>query len=207
MPSGERASPYGISPGAERAHVLEALDRCRWTVEGSGQAADHFGLNPSTRRYRMRTLGVKHPPRWSGPRYTLLQDDCAALVGRFTDAPSPDTRPMSRRSSRSGAVSGPGLRRAPFWRPSYSAWAAPTSRAGWRRAERACGRTHASAMASSEDRPAWPLGGPMSGLPGGLPQRRETQSYWYALRIRSISLGPHAIVPVSKTAFPSTARA
>ena len=32
----------------ERAHIVQVLDRCRWTIEGRGQAAERLGLNPST---------------------------------------------------------------------------------------------------------------------------------------------------------------
>jgi formate hydrogenlyase transcriptional activator len=29
----------------ERAHIVEVLERCRWTIEGRGQAAARLGLN------------------------------------------------------------------------------------------------------------------------------------------------------------------
>jgi formate hydrogenlyase transcriptional activator len=45
----------------ERTHIVQVLERCRWTVEGRGQAADRLGLNPSTLRNRMRKLGIKRP--------------------------------------------------------------------------------------------------------------------------------------------------
>lgn len=45
--------------------MLEVLDRRRWMIEGRGQAAAHLGLNPSTRRHRMRTVIIKRPPRWT----------------------------------------------------------------------------------------------------------------------------------------------
>src|SRR5262249_42008847 len=38
----------------ERAHIIDVLDRCRWMIEGRGQAADRLGLRPSTLRNRMR---------------------------------------------------------------------------------------------------------------------------------------------------------
>jgi formate hydrogenlyase transcriptional activator len=47
----------------ERAHITEVLSRCRWTIEGRGQAAERLGLNPSTLRNRMRKLGIKRPAR------------------------------------------------------------------------------------------------------------------------------------------------
>jgi transcriptional regulator with GAF, ATPase, and Fis domain len=45
----------------EHAHIVEVLERCRWTIEGRGQAAERLGLNPSTLRNRMRKLGIKRP--------------------------------------------------------------------------------------------------------------------------------------------------
>jgi transcriptional regulator with GAF, ATPase, and Fis domain len=47
----------------EHAHIVQVLDRCRWTIEGRGQAAERLGLNPSTLRNRMRKLGIKRPAR------------------------------------------------------------------------------------------------------------------------------------------------
>jgi formate hydrogenlyase transcriptional activator len=47
----------------ERAHIVAILERCGWTIEGRGQAAEHLGLNPSTLRNRMRKLGITRPVR------------------------------------------------------------------------------------------------------------------------------------------------
>jgi DNA-binding NtrC family response regulator len=47
----------------ERAHILQILERCGWTIEGRGQAAERLGLNPSTLRNRMRKLGIRRPAR------------------------------------------------------------------------------------------------------------------------------------------------
>jgi transcriptional regulator with GAF, ATPase, and Fis domain len=47
----------------ERTHVVQILERCGWTIEGRGQAAERLGLNPSTLRNRMRKLGIKRPTR------------------------------------------------------------------------------------------------------------------------------------------------
>ena len=47
----------------ERAHIVAILERCGWTIEGRGQAAEHLGLNPSTLRNRMRKLGITRPAR------------------------------------------------------------------------------------------------------------------------------------------------
>ena len=47
----------------ERAHIVQVLDGCGWTIEGRGQAAERLGLNPSTLRNRMRKLGITRPAR------------------------------------------------------------------------------------------------------------------------------------------------
>jgi transcriptional regulator with GAF, ATPase, and Fis domain len=47
----------------ERAHILRVLERCNWTIEGRGQAAERLDLNPSTLRNRLRKLGIKRPAR------------------------------------------------------------------------------------------------------------------------------------------------
>jgi transcriptional regulator with GAF, ATPase, and Fis domain len=47
----------------ERAHIVQVLGRCLWTIEGRGQAAERLGLNPSTLRNRMRKLGIRRPAR------------------------------------------------------------------------------------------------------------------------------------------------
>jgi transcriptional regulator with GAF, ATPase, and Fis domain len=48
---------------SERAHILRILERCRWVIEGPGQAADRLKLRPSTLRYRMKMLGIRRPAR------------------------------------------------------------------------------------------------------------------------------------------------
>jgi formate hydrogenlyase transcriptional activator len=58
---GERRRPTESLAAAERAHILQVLERCRWTIEGRGQAAERLGLNPSTLRNRMRKLGIRRP--------------------------------------------------------------------------------------------------------------------------------------------------
>ena len=50
-------------PDIERTHIVRILERCRWTIEGPGQAAERLGLHPSTLRHRMRKLGISRPAR------------------------------------------------------------------------------------------------------------------------------------------------
>ena len=40
------------------ARFLRVLERCQWTVEGTGQAAEQLQLKPSTLRNRMKKLGL-----------------------------------------------------------------------------------------------------------------------------------------------------
>jgi transcriptional regulator with PAS, ATPase and Fis domain len=63
----------GISPRApatptsgplkeiERMHILAALESCGWKVKGRGNAAEQLGLKESTRRARMKKLGIRRP--------------------------------------------------------------------------------------------------------------------------------------------------
>ncbi len=42
----------------ERTHIEEVLRKCRWRINGAGNAADRLGLHPNTLRYRMKKLGI-----------------------------------------------------------------------------------------------------------------------------------------------------
>jgi transcriptional regulator with GAF, ATPase, and Fis domain len=55
------ATPSEALRDVERAHLVQVLERCHWTVEGPGQAADRLGLKPSTLRDRMTKLGLARP--------------------------------------------------------------------------------------------------------------------------------------------------
>jgi len=46
---------------AERTHILRALERTGWTVEGPAGAAQILGINASTLRSRMRKHGIQRP--------------------------------------------------------------------------------------------------------------------------------------------------
>ena len=43
----------------ERDHILQALERTQWRIEGKKGAAAMLGLNPSTLRGRMRKDGIR----------------------------------------------------------------------------------------------------------------------------------------------------
>ena len=58
---GERRRSAESLRDIERAHIVQVLDRCGWTIEGRGQAAERLGVNPSTLRNRMRKLGIRRP--------------------------------------------------------------------------------------------------------------------------------------------------
>jgi transcriptional regulator with GAF, ATPase, and Fis domain len=56
------ASPEnGTLQAAERRHIEEVLRRCRWCIDGVGNAAEVLGLHPSTLRFRMKKLGIRRP--------------------------------------------------------------------------------------------------------------------------------------------------
>ncbi len=56
------ASPEnGTLQAAERRHIEETLRRCRWCIDGAGNAAEVLGLHPSTLRFRMKKLGIRRP--------------------------------------------------------------------------------------------------------------------------------------------------
>jgi transcriptional regulator with GAF, ATPase, and Fis domain len=43
----------------ERDHILQALEKAGWKIEGKKGAAAMLGLNPSTLRGRMRKDGIR----------------------------------------------------------------------------------------------------------------------------------------------------
>jgi transcriptional regulator with GAF, ATPase, and Fis domain len=45
----------------ERTHILEVLERSRWSIAGRGGAAELLGMNPSTLRSRMKKYGIRRP--------------------------------------------------------------------------------------------------------------------------------------------------
>jgi formate hydrogenlyase transcriptional activator len=45
----------------ERQYVEEALRRCRWRINGRGNAAEVLGLHPNTLRNRMKKFGIQRP--------------------------------------------------------------------------------------------------------------------------------------------------
>ena len=42
----------------QRHHIETVLRRCKWRINGSGNAAERLGVHPNTLRFRMRRLGV-----------------------------------------------------------------------------------------------------------------------------------------------------
>ena len=45
----------------ERDHILKALRKSRWKIDGEGGAASLLGLHPSTLRFRLKKLNIKRP--------------------------------------------------------------------------------------------------------------------------------------------------
>ena len=45
----------------EKQYVEDALRRCRWRINGRGNAAEALGLHPNTLRNRMKKFGIRRP--------------------------------------------------------------------------------------------------------------------------------------------------
>ena len=57
LPSGDS----GTLVSAEKRHIENALRRCGWRINGTGNAAERLGLHPNTLRFRMKKLGIRRP--------------------------------------------------------------------------------------------------------------------------------------------------
>lgn len=54
--------PMATLDEAQRAHILDALERCNWIVGGQKGAAVRLGLKRTTLAYKMKKLGVSRRP-------------------------------------------------------------------------------------------------------------------------------------------------
>jgi len=64
VPSPQRSMPVrdsGTLEEMERQYVEDALRRCRWRINGRGNAAEVLGLHPNTLRNRMKKFGIQRP--------------------------------------------------------------------------------------------------------------------------------------------------
>ena len=64
VPSPQRSMPArdsGTLEEMERQYVEDALRRCRWRINGRGNAAEVLGLHPNTLRNRMKKFGIQRP--------------------------------------------------------------------------------------------------------------------------------------------------
>ena len=62
--SPQRSAPVrdsGTLEEMERQYVEDALRRCRWRINGRGNAAEVLGLHPNTLRNRMKKFGIQRP--------------------------------------------------------------------------------------------------------------------------------------------------
>ena len=62
--SQQRSGPSrdtGTLEEMERQYVEDALRRCRWRINGRGNAAEVLGLHPNTLRNRMKKFGIQRP--------------------------------------------------------------------------------------------------------------------------------------------------
>jgi formate hydrogenlyase transcriptional activator len=67
LDDGPGLQPHSVEPdgpsleSVERRHIENILRRCRWRINGPGNAADVLGLHPNTLRFRMKKLGMQRP--------------------------------------------------------------------------------------------------------------------------------------------------
>jgi transcriptional regulator with GAF, ATPase, and Fis domain len=73
-PSGpEKEGPAAAAPplesleSATRNHILAALEKSGWVIDGPRGAAKVLGLHPNTLRSRMKKLGIARPPQEGQP--------------------------------------------------------------------------------------------------------------------------------------------
>ena len=43
---------------AERAHIIQALERCGWRIRAANGAAEQLDVKPTTLEFRMKKLGI-----------------------------------------------------------------------------------------------------------------------------------------------------
>ena len=65
VPGWSGASTGETLEAVERGHIEAVLRRCRWRINGAGNAADVLGLHPNTLRFRMKKLGLHRPKEQS----------------------------------------------------------------------------------------------------------------------------------------------
>jgi formate hydrogenlyase transcriptional activator len=60
---GQPAAPTGTLADAERSAILAALETANGRISGSGGAAAHLGVKPTTLHAKMKKLGIERPRR------------------------------------------------------------------------------------------------------------------------------------------------
>jgi len=61
MPAWRSPNEVTTLEDVERQHIERVLRRCRWRVNGPGNAAETLGMHPNTLRFRMKKLGIERP--------------------------------------------------------------------------------------------------------------------------------------------------
>ncbi len=56
-----RNAPFKGIIAMEREHILKAMQKTHWKIEGKGGAAALLGLHPSTLRFRLKKLNIQRP--------------------------------------------------------------------------------------------------------------------------------------------------
>lgn len=59
----QETPPIETLESNERHHILAALEKAGWVIEGPHGAAKILGLHPNTLRSRMKKLGIARAPR------------------------------------------------------------------------------------------------------------------------------------------------
>ena len=57
-PQPAKNTPVATLEGAERSHILQALERCGWRIRGLNGAAEQLDIKPTTLESRMKKLGI-----------------------------------------------------------------------------------------------------------------------------------------------------
>src|SRR5262249_45387818 len=67
LAGGGPAPPLESLEANTRNHILAALEKSRWLIDGPRGAAKALGLHPNTLRSRMKKLGIVRPPQEDQP--------------------------------------------------------------------------------------------------------------------------------------------
>src|SRR5262245_50912459 len=61
LPPPTAPANHGSLDQIERSHIVAALRKANWVINGERGAAELLGLHPNTLRSRLKKLGIKRP--------------------------------------------------------------------------------------------------------------------------------------------------